>query len=302
MKDEGCGDALPDASTTSESSAETPSQDGPGSAVQCSPSFFRPPPSAFPLCVRSCLRSLASLQLAVALIAIYAVALAVATLIESKYGKEHGAAAARSAVYGAAWFTALNIVLAVNVLCAMLVRLPWRRRQLGFLVTHAGILVLLAGCAATRWAGIEAQLAVYEGHANHIARIDQHQGDAENRRSEPLELGFQVYLHQFRRRLDPGSGMPSHYSSRVDFLDRGNPPKKLLEDAVISLNAPVDFADPQTGRTYRLFQASSEGPWLPGNAKFSQLAGNDRSRDQVYLSRLSVNYDPGRWPKYIGSL
>ena len=30
--------------------------------------------------------------------------------------------------------------------------------------------------------------------------------------------------------------------------------------------------------------------------------GNDHSRDQVYLSHLSVNYDPGRGLKYAGCL
>jgi len=64
----------------------------------------------------------------------------------------------------------------------------------------------------------------------------------------------------------------------------------------------VDFADPQTGRTYRLFQSSFNGPWKPGNPEFDQLAGRDRSRDQIYLSRLSINYDPGRGLKYAGSL
>ncbi len=189
----------------------------------------------------------------------------------------------------------------------MLIRLPWRRRQIGFLVTHGGILVLLAGCATTRWLGVEAVLPIYEGHANHVAEIDRRGGDVEGEKVEPLELGFQVYLRQFRRRLDPGSEMPSHYSSRVEFLERSNPPKalkdetKLQKDVLIELNKPVDFTDPQTGRTYRFFQASFEGPWLPGDAKFEELVGRDRSRDQVYLSRLSMNYDPGRWPKYIGS-
>jgi ABC-type transport system involved in cytochrome c biogenesis permease subunit len=251
-----------------------------------------------------CLRGLASLQLAVVAIAVYAVVLAAATFIE----KYHGSAAARGAVYDTAWFAAIHVVLAVNVLSAMLIRLPWRWRQIGFLVTHGGILVLLAGCALTHWKGVEAQLSVYEGHAAHVAAIDRPQKDGEDEKAEPLDLGFQVYLHQFRRRLDPGSGMPSLYSSRVDFLALSNPPKplkdekKLREDVLITLNAPVDFTDPQKGRTYRFFQASFREPWLPGDAEFDELAGDDRSRDQIYLSVLSMNYDPGRGLKYLGSL
>ena len=45
-----------------------------------------------------------------------------------------------------------------------------------------------------------------------------------------------------------------------------------------------------------------KGRGCPATPSSSELAGSDRSRDQVYLSRLSMNYDPGRWPKYIGSL
>ena len=51
----------------------------------------------------------------------------------------------------------------------MLIRIPWRRRQTGFVVTHLGILVLLAGCLLTQRAGIEAQLPIFEGHAAHRA-------------------------------------------------------------------------------------------------------------------------------------
>jgi hypothetical protein len=118
-----------------------------------------------------------------------------------------------------------------------------------------------------------------------------------------LDLGFQLYLHKFQRKLDPGAAMASHYSSLVDFLDRGNPPQVLRKNVLIGLNAPVDFVDPQTGRTYRLFQAGFGGdPVLPSQPAFDRLVAGDRSRDCVYLSRLSVNYDPGRGLKYLGCL
>ncbi len=236
------------------------------------------------------LQALGSLQLAVAVLAVSAAVLVAGTLIE----KQHGAEAAHRLVYGTHWFEAIHVLLAVNILAAVLVRFPWRRRQIGFLVTHLGILVLLAGCWATRFAGVEAQLSVFEGHANGTA-IDV-------RTERPFALGFQVHLHKFRRRLDPGSGKPSHYSSTVDFFDNSDPPKKLLENVVITLNAPIDFTDPVSGRTYRLFQSSFVGPWLPGEAEFDQIVGTDHSRDHVYRSVFSVNYDPGRGLKNFGSL
>ena len=121
-------------------------------------------------------------------------------------------------------------------------------------------------------------------------------------RPDEVDLGFQVYLRRFRRKLDPGSGMPSHYSSQVDLLDRSEPPQPLHESVLVTLNAPVDVADPRTGRSWRLFQASFSGPWKPGDVEFDQLAAQDPSRGQIYLSQLSANYDPGRGAKYLGSL
>jgi ABC-type transport system involved in cytochrome c biogenesis permease subunit len=387
-------------------------------AVSCSRSSSHSLP--FPLSpFHLCLRVLASLQLAVALIAVYSAALILATAVEGRYGAE----AARFVVYGTPWFAAIHVLLAVNVLCAMLIRIPWRRRQTGFLVTHGGILVLLAGCALTRWLGVEAQLSVYEGHESHVAyqnglhfELDIHgsartesgnpssprenervvvplvpgpfswsdermsswfpwclgrrsrgtvyqsdgvtldvldytkdpnpaarirltvDGKAEEfeltassaetlprsqrrivvgkesratiaLRQDMVDLGFDVHLRKFRRKLDPGSEKPSHYSSLVDFLERSDPPKKprdeatLQEDVLIKLNDPADFTDPRTGRTYRLFQADfGKQPWLPGDAEFDELADDDHTRDEIYRSDLSVNCDPGRWPKYIGSV
>jgi hypothetical protein len=350
--------------------------------------------------------ALASLQLAVVLIGFYAAVLAWATMVESRYGTP----AAHFGIYDSGWFAAIHVLLAVNVFCAALVRFPWKRRQTGFVVTHTGVLVLLAGCLLTQRGGIEAQLSLFEGRAAHRAYQESYhfelqviptgstaaaqlapvcvpfvsgpfswddyvklprfpwrlahrsQGvvydadgiqlevidyakepqpatrvrltvdgtakefdvvassdeppEADLRhtvmgkrrrvaltlRPDEVDLGFQLYLHRFRRKLDPGTGMASHYSSLVDVLDRSHPPKKLREDVLITLNAPLDVADPQTGLVYRLFQSSFEGPWMPGEPEFDRLAGKDHGRDQVYLSRLSVNYDPGRGLKYVGCL
>jgi hypothetical protein len=355
--------------------------------------------------------ALASLQLAVGLIAVDAGVVAWGTFIE----RTHGAAAAHFAIYDTGWFAALNGLLAANVLAAMLIRFPWRRRQTGFVVTHAGILVLLAGCLASQRFGIEAQVPVFEGHASHralqesshfelqvapaaadskaasaagptesifvpfvagpfswseyaelswfpwhvahrsrgmlhdedgislevldyraqpralaklrltvdgekkeldVAASSDDPADETRRqavegkgrkvtialRPDEVDLGFQLYLEKFQRKLDPGTGTASHYSSVVDFLDLCTPPRKLQTGVLITLNAPVDFADPRDGCTFRLFQSGFEPPWMPGDPEFDQLVGKDRSRDQVFLSRLSVNCDPGRGLKYLGSL
>lgn len=107
---------------------------------------------------RRLLAILASLQLAVLVIATLAAVLAAGATIETKLGRP----IAQWYVYHAAWFMGLLALLGVNVLTSTLVRFPWRRK-LSFLVTHIGILVLLAGSFMTLWYGREGTVMFQEG-------------------------------------------------------------------------------------------------------------------------------------------
>jgi hypothetical protein len=120
-------------------------------------------PSSAPSWLRSpIVRTLGSLKLAVLSILLLAAVLAVATALESMYGMR----AAYVLVYGRFWFSATLALLGVNVLCAVLVRYPWKRRQTGFVVTHLGILMILAGSWVTQRYGVDGNLPVLEGTAN----------------------------------------------------------------------------------------------------------------------------------------
>lgn len=138
---------------------------------------------------------------------------------------------------------------------------------------------------------------------------------------DSFDLGFDVYLHQFDRRLDPGTSMASHYSSLVDFCrrvedregqkespsdtaDSRKPQQAALlgEKVLITLNEPKTIVDPRDGRSYRMFQESFNGPWKPGDEEFDMLVQATSDRDQLFVSTLTVNYDPGRGLKYLGSL
>ena len=117
---------------------------------------------------------------------------------------------------------------------------------------------------------------------------------------DEIDIGFGVRLQDFERKLDPGTSQASHFSSVVDFLDldRG---KTLHEDVFITMNAPVDFSDPKSGRSYRLFQESFFGPIRPGSAEFDKYFAAS-GLNEGYMSTLTVNYDPGRAVKYSGCL
>jgi hypothetical protein len=131
---------------------------------------------------------------------------------------------------------------------------------------------------------------------------------------DEIRVGFRVRLLSFNRKLDPGTSMASHYSSLVDFLeydDKQTAPadsgadtsaRTLRKDVLITLNEPVNFSDPRSGRSYRLFQEGFNGPWKPGDEQFDQMVPSGSAKDQLFVSFLTVNYDPGRGLKYTGSL
>jgi hypothetical protein len=130
---------------------------------------------------------------------------------------------------------------------------------------------------------------------------------------DAVDIGFDVKLDNFERRLDPGTSQASHFSSIVEFLDDEGRP--LVDRPVtITMNAPVDFSDPKTGHSYRLFQESFMGPWLPGDPLYERFAkatadgasaaesGPPELPERLEASVLTVNYDPGRGVKYTGSM
>ncbi len=104
------------------------------------------------------IRFLASLRLAVVTLVALVVILAWATFIEQAYGS----AASRFGVYRTGWFAGLAVLLGLNVFFAAAVRFPWKRHQTGFVITHAGILVLLTGSMLSALHGIDAQMRIYE--------------------------------------------------------------------------------------------------------------------------------------------
>ena len=239
------------------------------------------------------LKFCASLPLAIALMIVLMTVLTLGTCVESWYGPAVGPAEARSFVYGTWWFTALAALLAMNVLAALAVRFPWKKRQTGFVLTHVGLLVLLLGCLLTRRWGIEASLSLFEGQAASVA--------VEDSSHDEVDLGVQVLLRKARRSLYPGSSQPSNYSSTIDLLDRHDAGALLAEQ-----RAGDD--EPAGG-----FHRPGHGPFLPplsvrlAGAVFGGQAPSpaDRFRRSAaagFPFHAEVNHDPGRGCKYLGCL
>jgi hypothetical protein len=119
---------------------------------------------------RQLLEFFGSLRLAVVLLVGLALILAVATFYESATSTK----AAVLHVYRSWWFNALLGLLAVNLAAAALSRWPWKRRHIGFVITHAGIIILLGGCSASFIAGTEGMMELHVG-ANpiNVIRVDE---------------------------------------------------------------------------------------------------------------------------------
>ena len=109
--------------------------------------------------VHAVLRAVGSLWYAALLLVLALVAMACATVFESSQGTE----AALKVFYGSRWFVGLLALVAVNVAAAMIVRFPFHRRQIGFVITHGSILVTLGGAFVTSQWGINGQVGIAEG-------------------------------------------------------------------------------------------------------------------------------------------
>jgi len=115
--------------------------------------------SCRPTVFSAVLHGLASLRLAVVLLVFLAAVLAWATLLEARNGREY----AVWYIYASPWFITMLALLGANILAATLIRFPWKKHQLGFVLTHAGILVLLAGAIQTLGRGVEGQMVLQQG-------------------------------------------------------------------------------------------------------------------------------------------
>ena len=107
-------------------------------------------------------RFLGSSRLAVLLMVGLMCALVSGTLWESARGTD----AAQADVYQAPWFVGLLALLAVNVLTAVLRRWPFRRHQIGFVITHVAILTTLSGALITYAFGQRGWMSLAPAHSS----------------------------------------------------------------------------------------------------------------------------------------
>ena len=154
---------------------------------------------------------LASLKLAVILLLMLLVGLSIGTIIETRLGTE----VAGRAVYYSWWFLGLQGLFAVNLALSIADLFPWTKKRIGFVVTHASLLLILAGAATSYFLKIEGTINLWEGDRGSIIQDKDGQG---NLRSEH-QLPFDVTLNTFELQTYPGTMRPSGFLSRVQITD-----------------------------------------------------------------------------------
>ena len=105
------------------------------------------------------LAALGSTKLTLVILAVFAVAIAVATFIETAVGTE----GARVLVYNAWWFEALLGLFILNNILSLLRHIPFKIRQTGFVITHIGFIIVLISAGITRYHGYEGLMPIREG-------------------------------------------------------------------------------------------------------------------------------------------
>jgi ResB-like family len=167
-------------------------------------------------------RFLASLKLAVISLSTLAAVLAYATFFEKWYG----AAAVQEWIYRTKGFAILLAFLGANILCAALIRFPWKKRQTGFVVTHAGLLLLLAGSWQSVMTSDEGQLAFVEGDSKselirsdfpviRVQELDEHN-------PESVRHEWELPFHPGTFSWGPGQPRPQAALASIASMFTGN--------------------------------------------------------------------------------
>ncbi len=221
-------------------------------------------------------RFLASLKLAVISLGTLAGVLAYSTFFEKWYGT----AAVQEWIYQSTGFSVLLAFLAANILCAALIRYPWKKRQTGFVVTHIGLLVLLAGSYYSVKTSDEGQVAALEGEVKDeivrndypVVRVRQMDRDDPKKIEREWELPFRPGAFAW----GPGQARPGGVVDAVltpvrgvdrnptEILTRENDPFRFVVKSHIPASAPAikHTADP-SGSPMAKIRVRFKPPRLP---------------------------------------
>jgi hypothetical protein len=185
-----------------------------------------------------------SVKLAMLLLAVLIAATIAGTIYESTFD----ARVARAYIYNAWWFNLWLLLLAANLICSALSRMPWKRHHTGFLLTHLGIIVLLAGALIGRLWGVEGSMTIFKGDPpNNLLTVDEHVLQVIDGDNGSKDVGLEmINRHPSPDHPWPLTTTPSGWAvSAVDYspaLDVNMVPKVVAEGGAPALHFAIKTA------------------------------------------------------------
>jgi cytochrome c biogenesis factor len=131
---------------------------------------------------RRILRTLSSVKLAISLLVLIAVVLIVATIIKNQ---TH----AQRYIYHSWWFISILGLFCLNLVLCSAGRWSFKVRKLGTTVTHAGVLVMVAGAVVSTIWGKRGTVPLFIGETTGLCYDDERR---------PIRLPFEVRLDDFK--------------------------------------------------------------------------------------------------------
>jgi hypothetical protein len=215
---------------------------------------------------------------------VLAAVLAAATILESKYGRVH----AQWFVYGATWFVLLLGLLGVNIFCAAASRWPWKRHQIGFVVTHAGLLVLLFGSIQTFVSGVEGTVSLTEGESATSMMMPNRTQLTAFWAGRPEEPPYFFFFEggpvQWRAGANLALGNLDGVKARVvSYLPHAEPVEDWIEDTS------------NTGGPYVRFRVA--GPQSQGN--FTNYLSDQDFGDEIFVGPIRLSLERAATDKML---
>lgn len=223
-------------------------------------------------------RFFASLKLAVISLLSLAGVLAYATFFEKWYG----ASAVQEWIYRSPGFAILLAFLGMNILCAALIRYPWTKRQTGFVITHAGLLVVLLGS----WISVKFTLSGQEGMVEGEQSSQLVLTDDSAIRVQILDAETGQASTEYQLPFFPGTFAWEAAAKRTDVLTTPAEPFSLV----------VKKFYPASGPTYRKPVAAPGGQPMIRAGLFITPPRSDREMD-IFARFDASGTGENRWLK-----
>lgn len=174
-------------------------------------------------------RFITAIELTIVLLFLLAVGLIFGTVVEAQEGLE----AAIDKVYQSPIYDALIALFALNLVTCTIKRYPYKVHQAPWLLTHVGIIIILAGAVYGRNGQEEGTLFLAEGEPTASYFIMK-----EGQQPREVPLGFALTLHEFELDTYPGTSMASDYRSHVTLTDSA---RNHELSQVVRVNHPINY-------------------------------------------------------------